>query len=348
MAQTAQMKLHDKQKKFEEFRDRLNYIKDAVDSRYLLESLGIQIQRETFKELRSNCVVHGGDNTTSFRFNKERKTWVCFSHKCHEVFGNDVIGLIKAINNVEFMGAVDYLADLVGDFDTSAALNYKRDREKRDFVENSPKELYIHPNVSDEKLSSYSWLRSQYFNGHGFSDRTLDYFEIAGGYKKEGLIKDIIPIREVNGKLVTYSLRDIRENVDYDMKYQILAGFDKDKVLYNLHRIVPVDGPIIVVEGFKSVWRLYDYGIKNVVAIMGSKVTQGQKKLLYSHATHGVVLLFDNDGPGVEGTVDAFEQLSDKLDVFPVLITEVDEDGNGLDPADLDKETAYSYLKDYI
>lgn len=342
------MKSPDKEKKWEEFRDRLNYIKDAVDSRYLLESLGIQIQRESFKELRSNCVIHGGDNSTSFRFNRERKTWVCFSHKCHEVFGNDVIGLIKAINKVEFMDAVDYLGNLVGDYDTSAALNYKREREKREFVENSPKELYIHPNVSDDKLSSYSWLRSQYFNGHGFSNRTLDYFEIAGGYKKEGIIKDIIPIRDVNGKLIAYSLRDTRENVDYDMKYQITAGFDKDKVLYNLFRMVPTTLPIILVEGFKSVWRLYDYGIKNVVAIMGSKVTQGQQKLLYSHATNGVVLLFDNDKAGAEGTIDAFQRLDDKLDVFPVFITEIDENGSGLDPADLDKETAYGYLKDYI
>ena len=348
MIQTAQMQSHNKEKEWEDFKNRLNYLKDAVDPRYLLESLGIQVQRETFKELRANCVVHAGDNPTSFRFNKERKTWVCFSHKCHEIYHNDIIGLIRAVNKMDFMQAVDWLSNLVGDFDTGAALNYKREREKQQFIESVDKEPYIHPDVSDEKLSHYSWLRSQFFNGEGFSDETLDYFEIAGGYKKEGLIRDIIPIRDDNGKLMAYSLRDIRRDVSYDMKYKITAGFDKDKVLYNLHRIIPVEKPIIVVEGFKSVWRLYDYGIKNVVAVMGSRITQGQQRLLYSYATNGIVIFFDNDTAGAEGAITAYTDMHRKIDVFPVFITEVDEDGNGLDPADLDKETVYGYLKNYI
>lgn len=339
---------HNKEQKWQEFKDKLSFIKDKVDSRYLLESLGIQVQRETFKELRANCAIHGGDNPTSFRFNKEKKSWVCFSHKCHDEFGNDVIGLIRAVNKIDFMGAVDYLSQLVGEFDTVDALNYKIDKEKREFIENSKQEPYMHPDVSDEKLSHYGWLRSRFFNEDGFSNSTLDYFEIAGGYKKEGLIRDIIPIRDTDGKLVAYSLRDIRKNVDYDIKYQITAGFDKDKVLYNLHRVIPTEKPIILVEGFKSVWRLYDYGIKNVVAVMGSKITQGQQKLLYSHATNGIVIMFDNDKAGVEGTIDGYTQLNEKLDVNTVFITEVDKEGNGLDPADLNKETILDYLKDYI
>lgn len=337
------MKSHNKEKKWAEFKDKLSYIKDNVDSRYLLESLGFKPERETMRELRGPCIIHGGDNTTSFRFNKERKTWVCFSKKCHDIHGNDVIGLIRAVNGLDFMSAVEYLAHMVGDFSTEAALGYRKQREKREFIESQEKEPYIHPNVNEEFLSHHTWHRSKFFNADGFHNRTLDYFEIAGGYKKDDLIKDFIPIRDDNGKLVAYSLRDIRKHASYDMKYQITAGFDKDKVLYNLHRITPVDKPIIVVEGFKSVWRLYDYGIKNVVAVMGSRITQGQQRLLYTHATQGVVILFDGDSAGAEGTINAYETLNGKLDVYPVFITE-----DGLDPADLDKETVYEYLKDYI
>jgi len=345
MHQTATMKSHNKEKKWADFKDKLAYIKDNVDSRYLLESLGFRLERETMRELRGTCIVHGGDNPTSFRFNKERKTWVCFSHKCHDVYGNDVVGLIRAVNKVEFMQAVEYLSQLVGDFSTEAALGYKNKREKQQFIENQDKEPYIHPLVNEDRLSKYVWLRSKFFNAEGFSNRTLDYFEVGGGYKKEEVIKDVIPIRDDKGNLMAYSLRDIRKYVDYDIKYQITAGFDKDKVLYNLHRIIPVDKPIIVVEVFKSVWRLHDYGIKNVVAVMGSKITQGQQRLLYTHASHGAVIMFDNDEAGVAGTLDAYNTLKDKLNVYPVFITEADE---GLDPADLDKETVYDYLKDYI
>jgi DNA primase len=338
-------------KEWENFRIHLSQLKDAIDPNYLIESLGFIIKRETPMELRCTCIIHGGDNPTSFRFNKERKTWVCFSHKCHEIFGNDVVGLIKAVQKVEFVEAVEYLSDLTGDISGSLnALNYRKEKERKEFIENSKKEIHIHPEVNEERLLRYRPLRSKFFNIESdFSDEVLDKFEIAGGYKSsDGLIRDIIPIRDTEGDLAAYSLRDIRPNVDYESKYKITYGFDKDNVLYNLNNIIPVDKPIIVVEGFKSVWRMYEYGIKNVVAVMGSKITKGQRRLLYSHALHGVVVFFDNDVAGGLGTIDAYNQLKNKVDVSPIFITEVDDDGNGLDPADLDRETMYSYLQAYI
>jgi DNA primase len=342
------MKSHDE--KWEKFKLKLEFIKDMVDSRYLVESLGFKITRETPKELRGACLIHGGDNTTSFRFNKDRKTWVCFSHKCHEIFGNDVIGLVKATHRCEFMDAVNYLSELVGDFDSSVeALKYRREKERREFIGYSKKEKYIHPEVNEKRLAGYMGYRSKLFSNDGFKEETLDLFEIAGGYTtSDKLVRDIIPIRDLEGELVAYSLRDVRPDADYESKYWITPGFDKDKVLYNLHRIVPLDGPLIVVEGFKSVWRLYEYGIKNVVAVMGSKITSGQQRLLLTHAFHGAVIFFDNDVPGAEGAMSAYGILKNKMDIHPVFITEVDENGNGLDPADLDRDTAYGYLGPYV
>jgi len=338
-------------KRWENFKMHLNTLKDAIDPNYLVESLGFIIKKETPKELRCTCIIHGGDNPTSFRFNKDRKTWVCFSHKCHEVFGNDIIGLIKATQKLEFVEAVEYLSGLTGDInDELNALNYRKEKERREFIENSKTDMYVHPEVNEERLLRYRPLRSKFFNIEcGFSDETLDRFEIAGSYKSnDGLIRDIIPIRNTEGNLAAYSLRDIRSNVSYESKYKITYGFDKDNVLYNLNNIIPVDKPIIVVEGFKSVWRMYEYGIENVVAVMGSKITKGQRSLLYSYALHGVVVFFDNDIAGGLGTIDAYSYLKNRTNVSPIFITEVDVDGNGLDPADLDKETMYSYLHEYI
>jgi len=335
-----------KDKEWENFRARLSNLKDAVDSNYLIEALGFVIKKETPKELRCTCIVHGGDNPTSFRFNKERKTWVCFSHKCHEVFGNDIIGLIKATQKIEFIEAVEYLSKLTGGIEGDInALNYRKEKERREFIRQSKTDIYTHPEVNEERLLRYRPLRSKFFNiDGGFSDELLDKFEIAGGYKSnDGLIRDIIPIRDIEGKLVAYSLRDIRSNVSYESKYKITYGFDKDSVLYNLHRIIPVDKPIIIVEGFKSVWKMHQCGIKNSVCVMGSKITQGQQKLLFSNALHGVVIFFDCDMAGVEGTMSAYESLRQKIDVWPVFIVE-----EGLDPSDLSCEKLYEYLGNYI
>jgi len=334
-----------KEERWAEFKLKLDYLKDMVDPRYLAESMGIVVTRETPKELRGNCAVHGGDNPTSFRFNKDKKTWVCFSHKCHDVYGNDVIGLIRGMMKMDFMGAVDYLSGLVGDFDSAIeALKYRREKEQKEFINNTKTEPYIHPKVSEERLSKYLGNRSTLFRDDGFDSKTLDYFEIGGGYRtSDDLIRDVIPIRDIDSKLVAYSLRDIRPDAEYESKYWITPGFDKDNVLYNLNSIVPVDGPIIVVEGFKSVWRLWEYGIKDVVAAMGSKITQGQQKLLFSNALHGAVIFFDCDVAGIEGAMAAYEALRYRMDVWPVFITE-----EGKDPADLDKDTIYEYLSPYL
>jgi DNA primase len=186
----------------------------------------------------------------------------------------------------------------------------------------------------------------------GFKNETLDYFEVAGGWHdKFGIVRDIIPIRDNSCELVAYSLRDTRlESDNSDFKYILTPGFDKQRCLYNLDKAKKYCSklPLIVVEGFKSVWRLYEYGINNVVASMGSGITSGQQLLLYSYAINGVVTFFDNDIAGVTATLKAYEDMHEKIDIFPVYIQEVDEFGDGLDPADLSAEQVYEYLYTYF
>ena len=155
-----------------------------------------------------------------------------------------------------------------------------------------------------------------------------------------------------SGELVAYALRDIRDDVsDTDKKYKLTPGFDKDAVLYNLYNIKDMlkDKPLIIVEGFKSVWRFYEYGIYNVAAAIGACITPGQLSCIYTHAHKGAILMFDNDKAGVAGTVGAIKNLFAKVNpLIPVFITEVDSSGKGLDPSDLSKEQVYSYLKGII
>lgn len=340
-------------KRWQEFKYNLEKAKEMVDPRYLIESLGFSVSRETAKEIRGACRVHGGDNRTSFRFNKDTRSWVCFSHKCHEVFGNDIIGLIKAALNVEFIGAVEYLESLVGELGRSSldSIKYRRKKEKESFIKSRKRNQPKSSIVTEECLKQFKAFRSNYFEKYDFQKETLDFFEIAGGYTDgHGFIRDIIPIRDDKGKLMAYSMRDISDVGDYDFKYILTKDFDKDKVLYNLHnaREHIKDKPLIVVEGFKSVWLLWQYGIKNVVAVMGSFIGPGQRNLLYTYAMNGIVLMFDNDKPGISGCVKVCEELRNKIKTTPIFMTEVDEEGNGLDPSDLDREAIYQYLKKFI
>lgn len=329
-----------------EFRYKLDRLKESVDPRYLVESLGFNIMRETAKELRGPCIIHGGDNKTAFRFNKETRTWICFSHRCHEIFGADIIGLIKAALDVDFVGAMKYLENLVGDIDSSRYVEYKRKKERELFIRSKKTNQPRSSIVTEECLKQFKPFRSKYFVKQGFTTEILDYFEIAGGYTDGGgLIRDIIPIRDDEDMLVAYSFRDIRNFTDYDNKYIHTLGFNKDKVLYNLNNAKNFmkNGNLIVVEGFKSVWKLCQYDIQNVVAVMGTQITFGQENLLYKYPIDNLIIFFDGDTAGISGAIKICERLRGKLNVIPIFITE-----EGKDPADLSKEIISGYLKGYI
>lgn len=337
----------------DDFRDRVDNIKFIVDPGFLIEHLGFKITRETPREIRAACKVHGGDNTTAFRMNKDRKTWVCFTHKCHEKYGNDLFGLVRCVNNCGFMDALAYLEEFTGTKDVSKdkLIKYRHKKERENFVSHNNTGFERPAVVDPVKLKYYKPYRSSFFLEEGFKEETLDYFEIAGGYSDtDGLIRDIIPIHDDHDNMVAYSLRDIRRDVEADNKYKLTPGFDKDLVLYNLNRIKDVVGisPLIIVEGFKSVWRLYELGIKNVVACMGSGITSGQANLLFTYAHAGVVFFFDNDMAGVTAIGKSYDLLKNKMRVYAEIITEVDENGKGLDPADLTEEQIMYYLNKYI
>jgi DNA primase len=337
-----------------ELRIELDILKAAVDSENLIKSLGFKVSRDTPKEIRCVCKIHGGDNETAFRLNKENNTWSCFTNKCHEVYGRDVLGLIMGTLQVDFKSAVKYLKDFIGDIDKSKSMYIIRNKRKeqeqfiRCFGSEHEKPWY----VDDERLKNIFMLkRSDYFLQKGFSKNTLEFFEVGGGWQEEdGSIRDIIPIRDEDGVLVAYSRRALTDNIGMDDKYKLTTGFDKDACLYNLnnskHYLDRL--PLIVVEGFKSVWRLHEYGIKNVAAAIGSHVTPGQQMLLMTYAINGVVIFFDNDIAGIKGASLAFNELKDKLDIKPIFIHDMDENGKGLDPADLSKNQVYNYLKTYF
>lgn len=335
----SQMKRTQSKISKEEQRQHLNRLKEAVDAEQLLTMLGFDISRTTPKEVRAPCKIHGGDNKTSFRMNKQTKNWVCFSHGCHEDIGYDVISLVQHMLNLSFQDAVKYLESLCGIdiHDEAEYVTYKREKERREFIEQMRDNRQV-PSalVSEEYLASFRKFRSKFFeqeeNG-GFSAELLEEFEIGGGYvDKYGFQREVIPIRDVNGELRAYSCRDITGKADEDYKYLLTKGFDKDKVLYNLHRAKHMSKTLIVVEGFKSVWKLDMAGYKNAVACMGSRITVGQQSLLYSHA-FDVILLLDGDEAGFKGTAKAVEDMKGKINLRPIFFPYDDRD-----PGDLSVE----------
>jgi len=330
---------------------KLNRLKEAIDAEQLLRDLGFEVYRRSSREIRCACRVHGGDNRSAFKMNTETKNWVCFSHGCHEDLGYDVIALVRKMKNISFGEAVRYLENLAGvDInDETAYLQFKREKDRQRFIDQMIDNKQVPTALlTEEYLNTFRKFRSDYFeqeeNG-GFPKEILDEFEVGGGYiDRFGFQRDVIPIRDINSVLRAFSCRDITDKAIYEMKYLLTKSFDKDKVLYNLHRAknyMDERRALIVVEGFKSVWKLYMTGYKNVVACMGSSITAGQQTLLYSVAAE-IILLLDMDEAGVKGVKRCIRDMSGKIRIKPLYLSYVDTD-----PADYDIDSLRKIVGGY-
>ena len=123
----------------------------------------------------------------------------------------------------------------------------------------------------------------------------------------------IFPIFSPNGRVVAFAGRKLRED-DSGGKYinspeSII--YIKGRILYGLSHakddIRKIDKAIIV-EGYMDLISLYQAGVKNVVAVSGTALTDDQVQLL-SRYTKNVVLLFDADAAGIKASMRSIEIL---------------------------------------
>ena len=160
----------------------------------------------------------------------------------------------------------------------------------------------------------------------GFEERTLKRFEV--GFDKTHM-RITYPLRNLNGHLVGISGRTV---TDAWPKYKVYTTeytqwelparpeWDRRSVLYNAHTVYPASyfspngGDVIVVEGFKACMWVWQAGITNVVALIGTYLSWEHQWML-EHMRGTVYILLDNNEPGQYGAETAAIKLSHTLDV---------------------------------
>jgi DNA primase len=100
-------------------------------------------------------------------------------------------------------------------------------------------------------------------------------------------------------------------------KYKLPTGFKKSAEVFNLDRaLLEQQGlPLIVVEGFFDVIKLWQQGYHRVVSLMGSSLSLKQEALLLeaSASRPGIILMFDEDDAGRSGREKALLRLARSL-----------------------------------
>lgn len=115
----------------------------------------------------------------------------------------------------------------------------------------------------------------------------------------------IFPIINYNHKVIGFGSRAIDEDIAKYINSADSIIYKKSNSLYGLNVALPFirkEGFVVLVEGNFDLLSLHQYGIKNVVASLGTALTDGQIKLL-KRFTRDVTVAFDTDQPGIKATI---------------------------------------------
>jgi DNA primase len=182
----------------------------------------------------------------------------------------------------------------------------KKDRALLNFLSNEP--------LPERVLGLFDYCPQDLLDA-GFAEKTLADFDIGVDFEHSRIT---FPLRDTHGTLVGISgrLLDAPEYVKfrykiYDKEYKKLGfderSLDKRNILWNAHRVFPVAyygstrTPVVLVEGFKACMWVYQAGYKNVMALLGSAVTEEQHAIL-EYLGCEVTLFLDNNKAGKNGT----------------------------------------------
>ena len=281
------------------------------------------------------------EKTPSFTVNDEKGFYHCFSTTEH---GN-IFDFIMKTQNLKFGEAVKYLANLAG---MQPYTFSKKDEEREKqwneyseifklYVEFYHKELlqnesfnfarkYLKKrNLSKKEVVDFkigyvphspNFFESikPKFNKKIIIDTGLFYFdEKKNHYVERFKDRIIFPINSITGQPIALGGRTIKEN-NYLAKYinsPETPFFKKGSNLYNLDYARKLSNKVeyvYLVEGYMDVVSLNSKGIENVVANLGTSLTDRQVSVL-NQFYDDLIICFDGDESGYKAALRAAENL---------------------------------------
>ena len=322
----------------------MNDIKDIIEEiksrsdivKVISDYIKVQQSGINYKGL---CPFHG-EKTPSFYINTSKQIYKCFG--CGE--GGDVINFVMKIENLEFMDAVKLLAKDCGieintNMDEQSKIRMEKVKKIQDI--NTEAARYYFSNLIKEKNYGYEYLRRRGLDdkiikkfGLGYAPKAwtnLMEYLISKGYDKETLVecglvtykKDgnkyydrfinrvIFPIFDYRGNVIGFGGRVLDDSLPKYLNSPDTLAFNKKYNLYGLNfaRKNITDRTVILVEGYMDLISLYQYGIRNVCATLGTALTLDQGNLLKRYVDT-VVISYDSDDAGVKATLRAIDILT--------------------------------------
>ena len=267
------------------------------------------------------CPFHN-EKTPSFIVSEEKQIFTCFG--CGE--SGDVISFVEKYNNLDFKGACELLA---GEYGIEMDASFGGNPRKKELHEvNRLAARFFYRALREKANPAYTYMK-----GRGISEETMNSFGIgyadgqwdsliraleAQGIKRDTLIevglatssggrvydkfrdRVIFPIINTGGKVIGFGGRILGDGTPKYLNSPESIVFQKKNNLYGLNltgREVKKADRIILVEGYMDVISLYQAGVRNVAASLGTALTENQATLIKRY-TKNVVLSYDADEAG--------------------------------------------------
>jgi DNA primase len=272
------------------------------------------------------------EKTPSFSVHAERNFYHCFG--CSK--GGDAIKLVMDLKSFSFVDAVSYLAERSGvelEFEGGGNLDAARERNLR--RRNIHKALaaaavYYHKYLLKARSSEAGRAR-RYLKGRGLELSTIVEFRLgyapprgvrgfAGAAAKLGIERKVLdaagllsaggrerfagritfPISDRRGRIVGFGARSLGDDHPKYLNSPETEIFNKRDLLYGFPQVSEAmrkERAAIIVEGYTDVLMLYQSGIRNAVATLGTATTPSHLRTLSGYADK-IYMLFDPDTAG--------------------------------------------------
>ncbi|WP_269412522.1 DNA primase [Lentibacillus daqui] len=306
------------------------------------------------------CPFHA-EKTPSFSVTQDKQIFHCFG--CGK--GGNVINFIMEMESYSFYDALKLLANRSGielptkDMPQQSSLS----QENQTILSANEwlQKLYHHLlRFTKDGKEGY-----QYLLDRGITEEVIDQFQLGfapnvkdfvpeflrkKGYHQQTLVKAgllslrddntvvdrfrgrvIFPIRNHLGKTVAFGGRAIADQEPKYLNSPESDLFQKGKLLFNFDQAkkhIRSTGEVILFEGYMDVIAAFQADVKNVIATLGTSLTENQAKLLRRYVDT-VIICYDSDYAGIEAAYKAANLLRQTGCEVKVAFME-----DGMDPDD--------------
>ncbi|MDH5695117.1 MAG: DNA primase [Dehalococcoidia bacterium] len=322
------------------------------------------------RTFRALCPFHSEKHPSFFVY-PEQQSWHCFG-ACNT--GGDVFSFVMKKQSIDFGEALRLLAQRAGvtipsRFEPGA----EGEERQRLYQANEAAAQYFHNLLLNSPATEGA---RNYVASRSFSSKTIADFQLGfspnsweelkqylmdKGYTESelltaGLIIEsetgkthdrfrnrlMFPIHNARGRITGFGARALDDSLPKYLNSPQTPIFDKSSSLYGINLATPAirqQSLAVIVEGYMDVITAHQNGFHNVVASMGTSVTEKQVSTL-KRLTKNIALALDADAAGAEATLRAVSYENTLGAEIKVLILPREKD-----PDDMIKEDAKTWQK---